>query len=75
MPKEVKQFSGLIGYYRKFMPRFSDIVRSLTNLTRHDTEFIWMEKCDRALQAPERTSAWSTPYYGIQIPAVATHCL
>ena len=49
-PKEVKQFLGLIGYYRKFMPRFSDIARSLTNLTRHDTEFIWSEKCDKAFK-------------------------
>ena len=49
-PKEVKQFLGLIGYYRKFMPRFSDIARSLTNLTRHDTEFIWNEKCDKAFK-------------------------
>ena len=49
-PKEVKQFLGLIGYYRKFVPRFSDIVRSLTNLTRHDTEFMWTEKCDKAFK-------------------------
>ena len=49
-PKEVKQFLGLIGYYRKFVPRFSDIARSLTNLTRHDTEFIWSEKCDKAFK-------------------------
>ena len=43
-PKEVKQFLGLIGYYRKFVPRFSDIARSLTNLTRHDTEFLLVRK-------------------------------
>ena len=49
-PKEVKQFLGLIGYYRKFVPRFSNIARSLTNLTRHDTEFIWTEKCDKAFK-------------------------
>ena len=31
-PKEINQFFGLTGYYRKFIPRFSDISRSLTKL-------------------------------------------
>ena len=33
-PKEVKQFRGLVGYYRKFVPRFADISRVLTHLTK-----------------------------------------
>ena len=27
--KEVKQFLGLAGYYRKFVPRFADFLRPL----------------------------------------------
>ena len=46
--KEVKQFLGLIGYYRKFVPQFSDISQPLTKLTRHDTPFEWTGQCDKA---------------------------
>ena len=33
--KEVKQFLRLEGYYRKFVPRFIDISRVLTHLTKN----------------------------------------
>ena len=46
--KEVKQFLGLIGYYRKFVPRFSDISRPLMRLTRHDIPFEWTEQCNKS---------------------------
>ena len=45
--KEVKQFLGLIGYYRKFVPQFADISRPLTCLTCHDAKFEWSEKCEK----------------------------
>ena len=44
-PKEVKQFLGLIGYYRKFVPRFSDLARPLNALTRKNVEFEWTPVC------------------------------
>ena len=40
-PKEIKQFLGLVGYYRK----------PLTRLTRHDTLFQWCTKCKFAFQS------------------------
>ena len=30
-PKEIKQLLGIAGYYRKFIPRFADIARPMTN--------------------------------------------
>ena len=49
-PKEVKQFLGLVGYYRKFVPRFADISRVLTHLTKKDVEFKWTAECENCFQ-------------------------
>ena len=49
-PKEVKQFLGLVGYYRKFIPRFADISRLLTHLTKKDVEFNWTPECENCFQ-------------------------
>ena len=49
-PKEIKQFLGLCGYYRKFVPRFSDIARPLSKLTAHDAVFVWCEQCELSFQ-------------------------
>ena len=46
--KEVKQFLGLIGYYRKFVPHFVDISRPLTKLTHHNVVFEWTDQCAKA---------------------------
>ena len=49
-PKEVKQFLGLVGYYRKFVPRFADISRVLTHLMKKDVEFKWTPECKNCFQ-------------------------
>ena len=49
-PKEVKQFLGLIGYYRKFIPRFSDLARPLNALTRKNTVFEWTQICQESFE-------------------------
>ena len=49
-PKEIKQFLGLISYYRKFIPQFSDMERPLTKLLVHDCKFKWTNQCDISFQ-------------------------
>ena len=45
--KEIRQFLGLTGYYRKFVPRFADISRPLT---RKETTFNWTSECQKPFE-------------------------
>ena len=46
--KEVKQFLGIAGYYRKFVPHFADLSRPLASLTCKDRVFEWTHECEKA---------------------------
>ena len=46
--KEVKQFLGLVGYYRKFVPCFAALSRPLSKLTCKDKVFEWTQECKKA---------------------------
>ena len=48
--KEIRQFLGLTGYYRKFVPRFADISRPLKRLTRKETTFNWTPECQKSFK-------------------------
>ena len=48
--KEIKQFLGLTGYYRKFVLRFADISRPLTTLTKKDAKFEWTSACQKSFE-------------------------
>ena len=47
-PKGIKQYLGFVGYYRKFIPKYSDIAKPLTELTKLDITFEWTEECQKA---------------------------
>ena len=53
--KEIKQFLGLTGYYRKFVPRFADISRPLTTLTKKDVKFEWTSACQKSFELLKET--------------------
>ena len=43
------QILGLIGYYRSFVPSFSNITLPITSLLKKNTPFVWSEKCQLTL--------------------------
>ena len=53
-PTEIRQFLGLAGYYRRFIPNFSKIAKPLTTLTQKNVTFDRGEKQDSAFQTLKR---------------------
>lgn len=48
--KNIKQFLGLAGYYRRFIHQFSKISKPLTKLLQKGIPFIWEEEQEKAFQ-------------------------
>ena len=46
--KEVRAISGLLNYYRRFLPNLSSILRPLTELTKKYARFHWTDECQAA---------------------------
>ena len=47
-PERIKQYRGLAGYYRKFIPHIVDIARPLTTLSRKEVTFEQTSLCQEA---------------------------
>jgi hypothetical protein len=47
---QVRSFLGLAGYYRRFIPDFSKLVKPITSLLKNDTKFNWSSKCNEAFE-------------------------
>lgn len=46
--KQVRQFNGLAGYFRRFIPNFSRVMVPLYELTKNDAKWEWNERHDEA---------------------------
>ena len=53
--EEIKQFLGLTGYYRNFVPRFADISRQWTTLAKKDQKFEWTPACQKSFDLLKET--------------------
>nr|GEV03493.1 reverse transcriptase domain-containing protein [Tanacetum cinerariifolium] len=49
-PTEIRQFLGIVGYYRRFIEGFLKIAKSMTKLTQKGVKFDWGEKQEAAFQ-------------------------
>ncbi|GJY15672.1 putative reverse transcriptase domain-containing protein [Tanacetum coccineum] len=54
-PIEIRQFLGLVGYYRRFIEGFSKIAKSTTKLTQKKVKFDWGDKPEAAFQLLKET--------------------
>ena len=43
--KGVREFLGMVGYYRKFINRFADTTRPMTKLISKGVNFEWIGEC------------------------------
>jgi hypothetical protein len=45
---QIRSFLGLAGYYRRFIPDFSQIAKPMTELLKKGAKFEWRKKCEDA---------------------------
>jgi hypothetical protein len=56
---EVWSFLGLAGYYRRFIPNFSKIVKPITELLKKGNKYLWSEACDESFKHLKKLSTTS----------------
>ena len=49
--KQVRQFIGFVGYYRRFIQDFAELAEPLVALTRKGTDFVWTSERQDAFEA------------------------
>jgi hypothetical protein len=72
--KEVQQFMGFVGYYRRFIENSAVIAKPLYNLCKKDAEFKWTENCQTAFELMKEVlcSAKVMRYPDFKLPFILT---
>ena len=52
---EVCAFLGLLNYYGRFIPSFSDLMHPIQKLLKKNVKFEWTEECDKAFKTAKET--------------------
>ena len=48
--KGIREFLGMVGYYRKFISRFAYAARPMPKFTRKDTKCVWSDDCQSGFE-------------------------
>lgn len=64
--KQLKSFLGLVGFYRRFIKKFSNIAAPLIELLAKDKDYKWEDKQQRAFEGLKQALKNST---GLHLPA------
>ena len=46
--KGIQHFLGLAGYFRRFIPHYSESTCPLTELLKKNNKFAWIEQCEKS---------------------------
>ena len=72
--KGVQSFLGFANFYRRFIEGYSELTRSLTDLTKKSEKFFWSDTCEcgRAFEELKQrfTSAPILRYYDPELPCI-----
>jgi hypothetical protein len=63
----VRSFLGLAGYYRRFIPNFSKIVKPIIELLKKGTKYVWSEDCDDTFQTMKKLLTTSIKDYELKV--------
>ena len=52
---KVRAFLGVLNYYCRFIPAFSDLMHPIQKLLKKNIKFEWMEECNKAFRTAKET--------------------